>query len=251
MPALHRCRSFDAEGFLYNAYAKDKVMERKRWRWVSTAGCAGLIMFGGWVGAQEAPPSPGGDDAASSSAASSAAIRKRLQEQSERIDAMRNQIDAQATQLDAMRKELAQQEVDYKSLRQAVGMGELDQQRGGNLNIDGTSASTLPMQAAAQAGPATAAETPQVGQAPPTDTRPPAVAPIFDQPGVLTPKHKLVIEPSYQFGYSSADYSRHPDWLDRRKVGADDHADCRSHGALRHHQSFGSGVAYTVCVDGE
>ncbi|HEX7731351.1 MAG TPA: acetate kinase, partial [Rhodanobacter sp.] len=34
---------------------------------------------------------------------------------------------------------------------------------------------------------------------------PPAVAPIFDQPGVLTPRGKLVVEPSYQFGYSSAD----------------------------------------------
>ncbi|MGC1550969.1 MAG: acetate kinase, partial [Rhodanobacter sp.] len=180
-------------------------MERKRWRWVSTAGCAGLIMFGGWAGAQEAPPSPASDGTSSPSATSSAAIRKRLQEQNERIDAMRNQIDAQAVQLDTMRKELAQQEADYKSLRHAVGMGELDQQRGGSLNTAGTSASTLPMEAGAQATPVTAAQTPQVGQAPPTDTRPPAVAPITDQPGVLTPKHKWVIEPSYQFGYSSAD----------------------------------------------
>lgn len=180
-------------------------MERKRWRWVSTAGCAGLIMFGGWAGAQEAPPSPASDGTSSPSATSSAAIRKRLQEQNERIDAMRNQIDAQAVQLDTMRKELAQQEADYKSLRHAVGMGELDQQRGGSLNTAGSSASTLPMEAGAQAAPVTAAQTPQVGQAPPTDTRPPAVAPITDQPGVLTPKHKWVIEPSYQFGYSSAD----------------------------------------------
>jgi hypothetical protein len=31
------------------------------------------------------------------------------------------------------------------------------------------------------------------------------VAPIFQQPGVLTPKNKIVIEPAYQFGYSTAD----------------------------------------------
>jgi hypothetical protein len=37
------------------------------------------------------------------------------------------------------------------------------------------------------------------------DDRPPEVAPIFDQPGVLTPRGKLIIEPSYQYGYSSSD----------------------------------------------
>ncbi len=36
------------------------------------------------------------------------------------------------------------------------------------------------------------------------DTRPPAVAPLFEQPGVLTPRGKFVFEPSAQFGYSSS-----------------------------------------------
>lgn len=44
----------------------------------------------------------------------------------------------------------------------------------------------------------------QVGSAPPQDGRPPAVAPLFEQPGVLTPRGKLVLEPSLQFGYSSS-----------------------------------------------
>lgn len=44
----------------------------------------------------------------------------------------------------------------------------------------------------------------QVGSAPPQDGRPPAVAPLFEQPGVLTPHGKLVLEPSLQFGYSSS-----------------------------------------------
>jgi hypothetical protein len=43
-----------------------------------------------------------------------------------------------------------------------------------------------------------------VGAPPPQDGRPPAVAPLFEQPGVLTPRGKLVLEPSMQFGYSSS-----------------------------------------------
>jgi len=43
-----------------------------------------------------------------------------------------------------------------------------------------------------------------VGRAPARDSRPPAVAPLFEQPGVLTPRGKFVLEPSLQFGYSSS-----------------------------------------------
>lgn len=62
--------------------------------------------------------------------------------------------------------------------------------------------------ARAQTAPATAgdAQAPQrVGQAPESDSRPPEVAQIFDQPGVLTPKGKLVLEPAIQYGYSATD----------------------------------------------
>lgn len=178
-------------------------MERKRWRWLWSASCAGLMLVGGWAGAQEAPaPASSAPDDASSS---SAAIRKRLQEQDERINAMRRQIDAQVGQLGQMRKELAQQEADYQALRHAVGVQELEQQRGGNLSEPGVNPSTLPMPAPGEEQPVAAAQEQPVGQAPPSDTRPPEVAPISNQPGVLTPKGKIVIEPSYQFGYSSAD----------------------------------------------
>jgi len=43
-----------------------------------------------------------------------------------------------------------------------------------------------------------------VGQAPSTDGRPPEMAPIFEQPGVLTPHGHYVLEPSLQYGYSSS-----------------------------------------------
>ena len=42
-----------------------------------------------------------------------------------------------------------------------------------------------------------------VGQAPQASQSPPEVAPLFEQPGVLTPRGQLVLEPSLQFGYSS------------------------------------------------
>lgn len=43
-----------------------------------------------------------------------------------------------------------------------------------------------------------------VGTAPPRDGRPPEVAPLFEQPGVLTPRGRTVLEPSLQYGYSSS-----------------------------------------------
>lgn len=54
------------------------------------------------------------------------------------------------------------------------------------------------------AGAATAAPEQAVGAAPPQDGRPPAVAPLFEQPGVLTARGRFVLEPSLQFGYSSS-----------------------------------------------
>jgi hypothetical protein len=44
-----------------------------------------------------------------------------------------------------------------------------------------------------------------VGKPPQEDTRPPAIAPITEQPGVLTAKGKFVVEPGFQYGYSSSD----------------------------------------------
>lgn len=159
-------------------------------------GCACCMAACGVVMAQDAPAS-----STTADDASSPAIRRRLQEQDARIEAMR-------TQIDALQHQLAQQAADYKALRHAVGMDELARMRGGNIAAGGSMATALPMpsadaspdQQATQGTPST-----PVGQAPPQNSRPPEVAPIFQQPGVLTPKGKVVIEPAYQFGYSTAD----------------------------------------------
>lgn len=204
-------------------------------RFVWSAGCAGLVLLGVPVGAQQAQTAPTGAVAASPAASapttaapattgptntipvvstdastagvSSEDLRKKVSEQGERIDAMRSQISAQMEQLDAMKRALAAQEADYQQLRHAVGMDVLDKQRAGSISAGGSGATALPMPAAQSV----AANAPQpdqsgqqtVGEAPKPDTRPPEVAPIFQQPGVLTPKGRFILEPAYQFGYSS------------------------------------------------
>lgn len=190
-------------------------MRHSTWRYVWSAGCAGLVALGLPVAAQQQASTPSG--AATPPAPIAAApsttpaptnaedLRKQVAAQGDRIDAMRSQISAQIAQLDAMKRALAEQEADYQSLRHAVGMDVLDKQRAGSIAAGGAGASALPM----PAGDAVAADAPQqqqpVGEAPKADTRPPEVAPIFQQPGVLTPKGKFIIEPAYQFGYSNVD----------------------------------------------
>ena len=171
---------------------KDHHAKRLSRPWLYAAGCTGLMTICGVVSAQDAPSA---DDV------SSPAIRQRLAEQGARIEIMRGQIEA-------LQRQLAQQEADYKTLRHAVGLDVLARQRGGNIAMGGAGATALPMPSpdanvdvqAAQQGPST-----PVGQAPAESSRPPEVAPIFQQPGVLTPKGKIVVEPTYQFGYSTAD----------------------------------------------
>ncbi len=79
------------------------------------------------------------------------------------------------------------------------------------VNAASPAAGAIAGAAASQAAPGAAAPAKQqqavqpVGQAPVRDTRPPEIAPLFEQPGVLTPAGKVVVEPSLQFGYSSSD----------------------------------------------
>lgn len=182
-------------------------MPRKSWRSKCSTGCTGLLLIGGVAHAQNLLP-PTDRPSATSPAELSAVLRKSMLEQDASIEMMRAQIAAQSAQIEVMRRELATQQADYRALRHAVGLDVLEQQRAGNVRVGGSMASALPMPTGnAIADDVVPAEQAQrtVGQAPEQDERPPAVAPIFNQPGVLTPHGKLVVEPSYQFGYSSAD----------------------------------------------
>lgn len=183
-------------------------MERKSRRSISAIGCAGVLMLSGAAIAQDAVPRAGtpenGRDA-------SAAVRKSVDEQGQRLETMRAQITAQTEQLEALKQALTAQEAQYQNLRHAVGLDQLNRQRAGNASPSGSTASasmaTKPMPPPGVA-PDTAVASGQpgpVGQRPTNDGQPPAIAPIFDQPGVLTPRGKFVLEPSYQFGYLSND----------------------------------------------
>ncbi|MBB3227386.1 putative coiled-coil protein SlyX [Luteibacter sp. Sphag1AF] len=136
------------------------------------------------------------------------ALRDRVAAQSQKLDAMRSKVAEQAAQLEDMKRALAQQEAEFNDLRKAVGLSALDTSRAGSLAASGQSAAPTSSSSGAPQAPTqdTVAQTSgPVGKAPATADRPPEVAPIFDQPGVLTPKGKLIVEPSYQYGYSSSD----------------------------------------------
>lgn len=106
--------------------------------------------------------------------------------------------------LAAMQQQLAEQKAQLQALQQ-----QLDGQGGAPAARQAAELPAAPRavaesQLAAQRGAGTAAAGKPVGEAPPGEGRPPEVAPLFEQPGVLTPKGRYVLEPSLQFGYSSS-----------------------------------------------
>ena len=156
----------------------------------------------------------------------------------ENIATLRQELNNRIKELDALKRKLAEEEANFQQLSRALDAKMLDTKRGaGEPSGSGGGAAALTQdaqnaapnsgqgasqsagqtsnQSAGQASDQTATQpanqaaspSPQqpVGQAPVPDTAPPAVAPIFDQPGVLTPRNKLTLEPSFQFGYSSSD----------------------------------------------
>jgi hypothetical protein len=126
--------------------------------------------------------------------------------QQNRLDALQVQINAQTRQLDAMRQTLEVQEQNLARLQQALNEELLAEARarGAPAPVLLPALSQAPAYASAQSAPAQNATQP-VGQAPESETRPPEVAQIFEQAGVLTPRGKFVLEPSLQYGYSAND----------------------------------------------
>ncbi|RJG15077.1 acetate kinase [Massilia cavernae] len=125
---------------------------------------------------------------------------------------------ALTAQLEKLRAQLDEQRVLIErlsaELEQVRGAGEeaLAQERGAGQAGTGTGAAPASAQVpAAQesrsapppARPAVAQKDQPVGQPPRKDTRPPEVAPLFEQPGILTQQGKYILEPSLQYGYAS------------------------------------------------
>lgn len=113
-----------------------------------------------------------------------------------RLEALQRQVNEQSARLESLKRSVQQEESRLDDVRRALGLETLAAQRARGGASDVGSA-----QAAANAEPA--APKP-VGQAPESEGRAPVVAQIFEQPGVLTPKGKGVLEPSLQYAYSSS-----------------------------------------------
>ncbi|HEX2083057.1 MAG TPA: acetate kinase [Xanthomonadaceae bacterium] len=135
--------------------------------------------------------------------------------QASRYDALAAKVEAQAQLIRQLRADVAAQDGALDELRQALAEARLDASRGRGLASDSASAQQAPDGAAPTSGASTAdasyaaqaePQGPQpVGTPPASQERPPEIAQIFDQPGVLTPRGRFVLEPSLQFGYSATD----------------------------------------------
>ncbi|HKV66370.1 MAG TPA: acetate kinase [Rhodanobacteraceae bacterium] len=177
------------------------------------AGCAGLLLIAGLSSVAHAMQSGGADIPANASSSLPVAVQRQLTGQAAELRALRREVAAQRRMLELDRQRLAQierelvaQQNQYLALRKSAETGTLASQRAG-ASSPGTGSVAQPMPQPDDTVPYTAADVAHatVGTAPPADNRPPPVAPIFEQPGVLTPRGKFVLEPSYQFGYSSTD----------------------------------------------
>jgi hypothetical protein len=122
--------------------------------------------------------------------------------------------DSLDARLESLQRQLDSQRERIRQLERLLGRQEQPAQRdSGEAPLPGAAAAPS-ASLALQRGAGAPADTPgavvaaepvrQVGQAPASDGRPPEVAPLFEQPGVLTPRGKRVLEPSLQFGYASS-----------------------------------------------
>lgn len=160
------------------------VAQRACWIRVSAVLCG--LSIGGVAAAQEAGSHP-----------DLAEITRLLTEQNAKLNELARVISEQERELSESKRQLADQQrkIDQLLLNQIAGRGAVpDSASAMNVATLGRLPVTI-----AQADPAK-----PVGQAPdPKEQRPADIAPIFQQPGVLTPPGKFVIEPSIQYAHTT------------------------------------------------
>jgi hypothetical protein len=120
------------------------------------------------------------------------------------LTTLKQELAAQRAALEALTREVEASQRARRDARAGAALAapssaeQLEAQRGTGNGQAQEQAAPVPPPAQVQAAGGA------VGRAPNRDRRPPAVAPLFEQPGVLTPHGKIVLEPSLQFGYSSS-----------------------------------------------
>lgn len=112
-------------------------------------------------------------------------IQRQLEEQSEKLAAMQRALDEEKKKLLAHKQALQETRRQLEALQAKAGGAPVKP--------------TVEKVARADTAPQS------VGQAPERqeESRPPAIAPLFEQPGVLTARGQFVLEPSVQYSYSS------------------------------------------------
>ena len=109
---------------------------------------------------------------------------------------LQRQVAEQGREIEALRKSIAEQAARQQELQQALAERQ---------NQARESERAAVAQPPAEPPPVAMAPRPvQVGQAPSQDARTLNVAPLFEQPGILTPKGTTILEPSFQYAYSSS-----------------------------------------------
>ena len=144
---------------------------RKRWPLTILAGAV-LAVVASQAHAQRTPPAKNNPGA--------------------RIERLQQQLSEQARQIETLRQAVAEQDARQSELQRALS------QEARPVAGPVTPAPAIP------AAPDESQRTVRVGAAPGQENQPPAVAPLFDQPGILTPKGKFALEPSVQYSYSSS-----------------------------------------------
>lgn len=134
-------------------------------------------------------------------------------EETQRLDALRKQLDDQTSRLEALKRDLAAQESKIAEMKRQMGIEKPRSTASKTASSGSATSGGTPVAAASQgSGSAQSqgeylaqAQQPQpVGQAPAQKESKPQIAPIFEQPGVLTPRGKFVLDPSLQYSYSSS-----------------------------------------------
>lgn len=156
-----------------------QCMNKMPWRRMAPAFCLSTLVAAGAVAQESSQDSP----------------------EVQRLEQLQSQINAQTRTLNDMRQSLQTQEDQLTQLQRALNDEIL-----ANARARGMPAPVLLPSLAQAPTYASYTDAPQpVGQAPESEARPPEIAQIFDQPGVLTPAGRFVLEPSLQYGYSASD----------------------------------------------
>ncbi len=200
-------------------------MKKRSMQGIRNAGCSTLLLLGGLAQAQTLPD-------AGPPAAGLESLQKEMADQAAQLEAMKRALAEQEATIRELRSVIGTDVLARKRGGQRAGpaITPSDAATAAATAAAGASASQAvpvgtgapqpadqqPPQMVAQpqegqpqqgesADPQTVAGSTgePVGKPPERETRPPEIAPIFDQPGVLTGAGKLIVEPGFQYGYSS------------------------------------------------